>query len=106
MLMKSSRGITATGPLAEEIGPGAENEEAVQKLLKGQILPEEYAKHYPNFREEAREMINSMQNDKRSTKMQWKFGIEEYKELFSKTREDTILLHLFFNIISSSELNR
>ena len=87
--MKSSRGITATGPLAEEIGPGAENEEAVQKLLKGRILPEEYAKHYPNFREEAREMINSMQNDKRSTKRQWKFGIEEYKDLFSKTREDT-----------------
>ena len=89
MLCKSNQGITATGPLAEDIGINQVHEPFIDKILRGEINATQYAKHYTNFSEEAKTMIINMQKHPQSNTMQWKFGSEEYRQLFNKTREDT-----------------
>lgn len=60
ILWKSKKGMTAVGPLTSSIGNEAENMiEFNNKILNGEILAEDYVKHYPEY-EEAREMIMQM----------------------------------------------
>ena len=89
MLTRSKTGITATGPIQEEIGFQAENEDFIQKLLTGKIDTQEYAKCYPQFEEEVDGFLQNMQWNATSKPMKWEFGSKEYKNLFLKTREDT-----------------
>ena len=87
MLTKSDRGMTVTGTFAKELGRDADNEELMNKVLAGQIDPEKF--EFEGYAEEAYEMIRQMRRDERGTKMEWDFGIEEYKGVFEKTREST-----------------
>ena len=89
MLSKSKGGMTAKGPLAHNIGLDASNEGFIQKLLQGKIDPNGYTQHYPSYKEEVKEMIKQLQRDTRSKPMEWKFGSDEYRKLFNKTKENT-----------------
>ena len=89
MLTRSKNGITATGPIQEAIGFQAGNESFIQQILDGTITDKEYSRHYPNYEQEANAFLQNMQRNTMSKEMTWKFGVDEYKNLFSKTREDT-----------------
>ena len=89
MLLKSTNGITARGIMKEKIGSAASNETFIEALLEGNLNAEELASHYPEYESEAKEMIIQMQQDVRSSPMEWKFGSEEYRQLFNHTREAT-----------------
>ena len=59
-------------------------------MLEGKLNAAEYAKKYPEFEEEAKVfIIECMQRNLNSKPMKWKFGVEEYKQLSTKTREET-----------------
>ena len=89
MLTRSRNGIMATGPLEQAVGHDTENEDFNTKLLQGKLSVTQYAQSYPTYQEEAEEFLRQLQHDPKSSKMEWKFGVDEYKELFSRTKEDT-----------------
>ena len=89
MLCKSEGGMTATGPLSKDIELDASNEPIINKILNGTIDSKRYAQSYPRYKEEAEEMIKQMQWETRCKPMSWKFGCEEYRALFNKTKENT-----------------
>ena len=89
MLCKSEGGMTATGPLSKDIELDASNEPIINEILNGTINSKRYAQSYPRYKEEAEEMIKQMQWETRCKPMSWKFGCEEYRALFNKTKENT-----------------
>ena len=88
-LAKSREGLTATGPFSHDLGHDAENDTFISHILEGTINPKQYGKYYSSFQSEAEEFVKNMQTNKHCKEMVWDFGIKEYKELFSKTREET-----------------
>ena len=89
MLLKSNNGMTAKGCLAKDIGADASNETFIQHILQGNIDAETISNQYPEYDLEAKEMLRQMQHDKRCKQMTWKFGSEEYRQLFNHTKEST-----------------
>ena len=89
MLTRSRHGLTSKGKFGDELGRDAENQEFVDKILNGKVNPKQYTENMDTCKEEAEEFIQQMKAEENIKEMQWKFGIEEYKELFSKTRETT-----------------
>ena len=56
----SNNGMTAKGPLANEIGADASNEPFIKKLLEGNVDTDMIAQYYPEYKVEAKEMIKQM----------------------------------------------
>ena len=89
MLTRSREGMTATGSLQQAIGYHAENEEFITQLLEGKVDAEEHARQYPTCELEANAFITNMKKHVNGSMMKWKFGVDEYKNLFNHTREET-----------------
>ena len=69
------------------LGRDASNEKLVENILAGEVNPDETGDNFDTYTEEAKEFIRQMKQDERGSKMKWKFGVEEYKAVFEKTRE-------------------
>ena len=89
MLVRSRKGITASGSLSDALGRDAENKNTVEEILKGNINPKKYTENLQECKEEAEEFIRQMKEEDNIKEMKWKFGKAEYEELFKKTREST-----------------
>ena len=92
-LLKSKDSVFTTGILTEEMGNELENK-LVNDILAGIELPkhiidtyEDYGETFVNFVQSMKQAVDSSQN--RVEPYNWYFGIEEYKEIFSKTKETT-----------------
>ena len=87
MLVKSHEGLTAHGPFGNELQRDAGNEDMIHKILSGDINPENYKDAYPTYSQEAEESIRQMKKDPRGSEMEWKYGPDEYRQIFSHTNE-------------------
>ena len=81
----------AKGPILEKCGWYGE-EDGMDKILQGMIDAKELASAYPEYGEEGEAFLNALRykKDKDGKKVEpftWKFGIEEYMNVFNKTNE-------------------
>ena len=65
VLLKSNKEITAKGSLATKKSTDESNESFIKELLDRKVDTNEYAHPYPEYKKEAKEMINKMQTDMR-----------------------------------------
>ena len=87
-LMRSNQAISAEGPFKDRLGFQAENEVFIQDLLNGKIDAAEISQSYPDVAEELEEFLKASANTNRKD-MSWSFDVDEYQQLFKKTREST-----------------
>jgi ribonuclease HI len=92
-LMQSENSMFTNGQILNECGWYGE-EEGMEKLLQGTLNAEEIKTEYPQFGQEGVEFIKALRyakdkDGKVVETFQWKFGVEEYLEVFNKTNEST-----------------
>ena len=92
-LRQSKDSMFAKGPILEKCGWYGE-EDGMDKILQGMIDAKELASAYPEYGEEGEAFLNALRykKDKDGKKVEpltWKFGIEEYMNVFNKTNEST-----------------
>lgn len=92
-LRKSQDYIFTTGKLAEEMGDDMENE-IVDQILMGMDISQDIITAHSEYDYRFEHFIKSMKraNDptgKEVRNYKWNFGVEEYKEVFGKTKETT-----------------
>ena len=92
-LMQSKDAMFTQGPLLEQCGWYGE-EEGMESLLRGMLDVNELAKEYPQYGQEGLEFLKALRYTKKKDGTQvepfsWKFGVDEYLEVFNKTKEST-----------------
>lgn len=91
-LMKSENSIFTKGKLADDVGRNAENK-IVEDILNG-IDKEKIIKDYSDGNSILTHFIEAIRSPIKIEKdninpMEWKYGVDEYKDTFSKTCENT-----------------
>ena len=92
-LVQSNDSMFTTGPMLERCGWYG-NEEGMETVLQGLLNEEDIKKEYPQYGREGVEFLKALRYTKddkgdRTKPFSWKFGADEYIELFNKTREST-----------------
>ena len=82
-LMRSCEAVTATGPISDRLGFQANDKDFIQSLINGEVDALALASQYPELKDELESFLHSCTNDTHSM-MEWKFGKEEYQQLFKK----------------------
>ena len=88
-LMWSKDSVASTGVFSEQLGYGAENESFIQSLFNGTVDSKSLSKQYPQVQAELEEFLTQCQKSEDMKDFKWNFGVEEYKNLFDKTRSTT-----------------
>ena len=81
------------GPLLEKCGWYGEGE-GMEELLRGLLEVDNLSKDYPQFGVEGNKFLKALryvkgENGEDIEPFTWKFGVEEYLEVFNKTKETT-----------------
>jgi hypothetical protein len=92
-LIQSKESMFTNGRLLKQCGWYGE-EDGMETLLRGLLEAEEMEKDYPQFGREGVEFIRALRyvKDEEGNNIEpfhWKFGIDEYLEVFNKTKEST-----------------
>ena len=92
-LMQSKDSMFSKGPLLKKCGWYGE-EDGMEQLLRGMLDVEEIAEDYPEYGKEGIAFLNALRYTKDekgndTIPFTWKFGVEEYMEVFNKTKEST-----------------
>ena len=91
-LIQSNESMFTKGPLLDMVGWYG-NEEGMETILSGLLDYENIGKEYPQYGEEGIEFLKALQYKKnKKGKVEtftWKFGVDEYLQVFNKTRETT-----------------
>ena len=82
-LMRSCKSVTATGPISENLGYGAEHNMFVDNLFKGSIDTDALSNAYPGVHQELEAFLQSCTTHN-AHEMEWTFGATEYQDLFKK----------------------
>ena len=92
-LMQSKESMFTNGPLLEKCGWTGE-EEGMEELLQGLLDVNELSKEYPQYGKEGLEFLKALrykknEEGKEVQPFSWKFGVDEYLQVFNKTKEST-----------------
>ena len=92
-LMQSQEAMFTTGPLLDACGWYGE-QGGMEKILEGMLDVENTAGAYPQYGKEGLEFLRALRYKTNEDGMDeepftWKFGTEEYLEVFNKTKEST-----------------
>ena len=92
-LVQSNESMFTTGSMLDRCGWYG-NEEGMESVLQGLLNEEEIKAEYPQYGSEGVEFLKALRytkNDKgeKTKPFSWNFGVEEYIDLFNKTREST-----------------
>ena len=92
-LMQSKNSMFTTGPVMDMCVWYGEGE-GMEELLRGTFDIDNIAKDYPQFRKEGSEFLKAIQyvKDDEGNEVEtfsWKFGVDEYLNVFNKTKEST-----------------
>ena len=92
-LLQSNDSMFMKGPLLDKCGWYGKDE-GMEEVLQGLLNVDDIEREYPEYGREGVEFIKALrytkdENGENTQPFTWKFGAEEYIEVFNKTREST-----------------
>ena len=92
-LMQSKNSMFSKGPIMDMCGWYGEGE-GMESILRGTVDIDNISKDYPQYGQEGAEFLKALryvkdEDGKEIKSFSWKFGVEEYLEVFNKTKEST-----------------
>lgn len=88
-LMRSAGSVFSTGPIGEKVGSTDTDQEFITSLFNGTIDSDLLSQAYPDVSQELSVFLSCCQKKASTNDFDWDFGIQEYCQLFNKTREST-----------------
>ena len=92
-LLQSQDSMFSNGPMLDKCGWYG-NDEGMEEVLKGVLNAETMAREYPKYGREGVEFLKALrytrdEEGNQTKPFTWKFGVEEYTNVFNKTNEST-----------------
>ena len=91
-LLQSNESMFAKGTLLERVGWYGDDE-GMETILRGMLNVENMGEEYPQYGREGIEFLRALRYKKDENEeietFDWKFGVEEYLQVFNKTKEAT-----------------